>query len=67
MMRAGKDYGVEVVTAYENKQVGQVIYPPGLLRDRLVRCGLVRARTSDKEDAPPVKSANQAKHTLKLK
>lgn len=41
MMRAGKDYGVRVITAYENKRVGQVIYPPGLLRDALVRTGRV--------------------------
>jgi len=42
MMRAGKDYGVEVITAYENRRVGQVFYPPALLRDALVRTGRVR-------------------------
>lgn len=42
MLTAGIDYGVEVLTAYENRRVGQVIYPPALLRDALLRRGLVR-------------------------
>lgn len=42
MMMAGKDYGVEVIRAYEFKRVGQVIYPPALMRDRLVGAGFVR-------------------------
>jgi len=37
MMAADKDYGVRVITAYEDKVVGQVIYPPGMLRDVLVQ------------------------------
>lgn len=65
MMQAGKDYGVEVVVAYENKRVGQVIFPPGMLRDRLIRSGFVRS-CSPKEE-PPIKSNNQNKPTLKLK
>lgn len=35
------DYGVRVIVAYENKRVGQVIFPPGILRQRLVQIGLV--------------------------
>lgn len=41
MMQAGKDYGVRVITAYDNRRIGQVFYPPGLLRDALVRSGRV--------------------------
>jgi hypothetical protein len=41
MMRS-KDYGVEVIRAYEFKRVGQVIFPPALMRDRLVNAGFVR-------------------------
>lgn len=41
MMTAGNDYGVRVITAYENKRVGQVFFPPALLRDRLVKTGRV--------------------------
>lgn len=51
MMTAGKDYGVEVIVAYANRLVGQVFYPPGLLRDALVRSGRV------KRLAPPVEEA----------
>lgn len=51
MMKPGQDYGVEVVVAYENKCVGQVIYPPGVLRDRLVRMGLVK-RAGPPTDVP---------------
>jgi hypothetical protein len=47
MMHAGRDYGVEVILAYENRIVGQVFYPPALLRDALVRSGRVKRR------APP--------------
>jgi hypothetical protein len=50
MMRS-KDYGVEVVRAYEFKRVGQIIYPPALVRDRLVKAGLVR-----RIDGPVVKA-----------
>lgn len=66
MMRPAKDYGVEVIVSYENKRVGQVIYPPGTLRQRLVRAALVRERTSDADEPTPVKSTNQSRPTLKL-
>jgi hypothetical protein len=39
---SSKDYGVEVIRAYEFKRVGQVIFPPALMRDRLVNGGFVR-------------------------
>ncbi len=35
------DYGVRVLTAYDTRRVGQVIFPPALLRDRLVQLGCV--------------------------
>lgn len=37
-----KDLGVEVVRAYEFRQVGQVFFPPAMLRERLVKLGFVR-------------------------
>ena len=55
MMSAEKDYGVEVLVAYENKRVGQVIYPNGVERQMLIRCGRVRALSVPKEDKPAKK------------
>lgn len=51
MMKAGEDYGVRVIRAYENRRVGQVFYPPALLRDALVCRGFV-ARVVKPEPAP---------------
>lgn len=52
MMKAGKDYAVRVITAYENKRVGQVFHPPALLRDSLVRSGRVElVQPTAQEDA----------------
>lgn len=51
MMTAAKDYGVKVTVAYADFRVGDVIYPPGMLREMLKRQGFV-------EDVPapePVK------------
>lgn len=42
------DPGVEVVTAYEFRQVGQVFFPPAMLRERLIKLGLVRPVTAAK-------------------
>lgn len=69
MMSAAKDYGVEVVVAYETKRVGQVIFPPGVLRQRLIQTGRVRAVVAPKEEVTPapVKSSNQNKPTLKIR
>lgn len=39
-----QDFGVEVITPYEFRQVGQVFYPPAMLREALVKRGLVRER-----------------------
>jgi hypothetical protein len=64
-MTAGKDYGVEVVVAYENKRVGDVIFPPGVLRQRLVMSGLVRSKAPEPER--PAKSVNHSKPPLKLR
>jgi hypothetical protein len=46
-MIAEKDYGVEVIRAYEFKRVGQVIYPTGLDARPIVRCGFVRRRNGE--------------------
>jgi hypothetical protein len=72
MMISGKDYGVEVIRAYEFKRVGQVIYPASLMRDRLVRCGFVRRRTErDEPQAAVIETAalsvNHKKPKLRLK
>jgi predicted DNA-binding transcriptional regulator len=59
MLQAGKDYGVRVVRAYENRRVGQVFYPPGLLRDKLVQQGWVERIPSPKmknDDEPKLGS-----------
>lgn len=39
MMVAGKDYGVRIVRAYQQFSVGAVIFPTGVLRQRLVQGG----------------------------
>lgn len=65
MMTAEKDYGVEVISAYGNFRVGQIIYPPSAYRDRLVMTGTVRRRTAADEN--PNKSINQSKPKLALR
>lgn len=60
MMRAGKDYGVEVITAYENRRVGQVFFPPGLLRDALVRTGRVKRLTAPSGKLPLQPASDEA-------
>lgn len=42
MSTTEKDLGVEVITAYEFRQVGQVFFPPMMLRERLIKLGLVK-------------------------
>lgn len=59
MMKPGIDYGVEVISAWDNRRVGQVFYPPGLLRDALVRSGRVKRRTAPPEDV-------HAEHSIAL-
>lgn len=51
MMQAGKDYGVEVITAYENRRVGDVIYPNGVYRQALLRNGFVKLRAAPADAA----------------
>lgn len=68
MTRAGKDYGVEVIRAYQFKRVGQVIYPAGAERDRLVQSGFVKRRKAETEiEAEPLgetTAVNQKKSAL---
>lgn len=61
MLTAGKDYGVEVVTAYEQRRVGQVFFPPALLRDALVRRGLVKRVAAPAASAPSQPGADDTK------
>jgi hypothetical protein len=69
---SSKDYGVEVIRAYEFKRVGQVIFPTALMRDRLVNAGFVRrvvepvARVAA-EIVVEEASVNQKKPKLRLK
>lgn len=42
MTTTTQDLGVEVVRAYEFRQVGQVFFPPAMLRERLVKLGFVK-------------------------
>lgn len=51
-MLTSNDYGVRVIRAYETRRVGQVFFPPGLLRDALVRGGFVE-RVKAPEVAQP--------------
>ncbi len=53
MMNAGIDYGVRVIRAYEQRRVGQVFYPPGALRDALVKRGFVERCTAAVEQSAP--------------
>lgn len=57
MLTAGQDYGVRVIVAYEQRRVGQVFYPPGALREALVRRGFVErlkaAPTPDDDEPKP--------------
>lgn len=39
MMIAGKDYGVRIIRAYQQFSVGAVIFPTGMLRQRLIQTG----------------------------
>lgn len=54
MMTSDKDYGVRVVIAYEDKVVGQVIYPPGMLRQSLIERNLVVSAAPTQPEKRPV-------------
>jgi hypothetical protein len=54
MLTAGKDYGVRVILAYEHRKVGDKFFPPGVLREMLIRRGLVE----------PVQPPEEPKETL---
>jgi hypothetical protein len=56
MMRDG-DLGVEVLVSFGFNKPGQVIYPSGVLREKLVRAGLVK----------PVAAKSRLKEVLSLK
>jgi hypothetical protein len=51
-MEMMRDYGVRILHAYENKRVGQVIYPPAMLRGKLIQAGLVE-RVAEPEQLEP--------------
>lgn len=59
MLTAGKDYGVEVIMAYEQRRVGQVFFPPALLRDTLVRKGLVKRVVAPATPSQPAADETQ--------
>lgn len=64
MMRAGEDYGVRVIRAYETRRVGQVFYPPALLRDALVRGGFVERVIQREQIAPAASESSTAKRPV---
>lgn len=67
-MMQSKDYGVEVIRAYEFKRVGQVIYPTGILRERLIKCRFVKERPAPEDEAPSnIVSVNKKKPRLSLR
>lgn len=41
MLDADRDYGVRVIRAFENKRVGQTLFPPAMLRGALLKRGFV--------------------------
>lgn len=51
MMRAEQDYGVKVIRAYQQFSEGFVMYPPAMLRERLVKLGWVRPVTKEEYNA----------------
>lgn len=53
-----QDYGVRVVRAYSNMTVGRIIWPPGVLRDRLVATGFVE-RVQPPAKTEPVSAVAQ--------
>lgn len=62
-----QDYGVRVIRAYSNMTVGRVIFPPGVLRDRLVATGFVervqapaKAEPATVAAAAPVETSDAA-------
>ena len=52
MLTADRDYGVRVIRAYEHRRVGQIFFPPGILRQRLIQAGFVEAVAPDKKTEP---------------
>lgn len=51
MMEAARDYGVRVIRAYQDYRVGQIIFPPGLLRSHLLDAHFVERVESDENRA----------------
>jgi hypothetical protein len=47
------DKGVRIVRAYSNFRAGQVIFPPALLRDKLVSAGFVERIVDEVEAVKP--------------
>lgn len=56
-----KDLGVRVTRAYLNMRVGNVIYPPGLLRDKLVKAGFAERILPPAEPEKETKRGAQTK------
>lgn len=42
-----EDRGVRVIRAYSNMTVGRVIFPPGMLREQLMKAGFVEPVSAD--------------------
>jgi hypothetical protein len=47
-----EDLGVRVITAYANFRVGQVLFPPAMLRDSLIKRGFVEAVRASVDELP---------------
>lgn len=47
-----QDYGVRVLHAWSNMTVGRVIYPPMMLRQELVKRGLVEVVQPEADEKP---------------
>lgn len=57
MMTAKQDYGIRVRVAYENFRKGQVIFPPAMLREALVKRGFCERLYAPQAAEPEAKAA----------
>lgn len=45
-----QDHGVRVLHAFSNMTVGRVVFPPGMVREKWLRAGLVEVVTQEYAD-----------------
>lgn len=50
-----EDSGIEMLVAYEGKQIGEVIYPNAFLRQHLIETKRARIAVDRKREGPAIK------------